>query len=269
MGKRHDRWAVAGLAGIVLAVALIWLAVGSGGEPRREQITVLAAASLTDVMREVAADYELQHPEVKVRLSFGPSNGLAQQILAGAPADIYLDANRRWGEKLNAEGLALETSILASNRLVVVVPPNRNLKQARSLQTAVAAADRWAIAGKGVPAGDYAEQTLKAANVWDTLSTSGRLVRGNDVRSVLAYVQRGEVDAGIVYATDVVAASQPVGELVKLEDDQHEPVVYTATLLKRAVGQAPRQFFDQLSEEPARVRFRTYGFRRPALPEAR
>ena len=142
--------------------------------------------------------------EVKVNL--GPSSGLAGQILAGAPADLFLSANQEWADEVQKAGQTATATRLLTNRLVIVVPtgnPGGVQKPDDLLSDKV---KKIALAGEKVPAGMYADQSLEKLGLLKKLTDAGKIVRGQDVRSALSYVERGEAEAGIVYSTDVGSA---------------------------------------------------------------
>ncbi|MCC9607878.1 molybdate ABC transporter substrate-binding protein [Blastopirellula sp. JC732] len=221
----------------------------------RRTILVLAAASLTDAVEEAADAWEEESGE-KVRISFGPSNALAQQILAGAPADIYLSANEQWADALAEQDRVEKRVALLSNRLVWIVPKENRAGIADPSEIA-AKAKRIALAGENVPAGIYADQSLHASGLYDEVAK--RIVRGNDVRTTLAYVEQGEVDAGIVYATDA-AITDRVTTLGELDPASYDPIRYPAILLKGAEPAEAKEFFAFLQSPAAQEIFARHHF---------
>lgn len=217
-------------------------------------ITILAAASLTDAIEEVADAWTQQSGNV-VRISVGPSNALAQQILAGAPADVYLSANEKWADVLVEQDRVEKQVPLLSNRLVWIVPQTNHAGIANPDEITTKAT-RIALAGENVPAGIYADQALRAAGLLDQLT--GRIVRGNDVRTTLAYIARGEVDAGIVYATDAAATDQVV-VLGELDPESYDAIRYPALVLQGA-DESAGAFFGFLQSPAAREIFQRHHF---------
>ncbi|HUF77959.1 MAG TPA: molybdate ABC transporter substrate-binding protein, partial [Thermoanaerobaculia bacterium] len=172
------------------------LLAGCGGE--REPLLVFAAASLADALEEAGAAWEEGHPDTPVAFNFNSSNDLARQIAAGAPAGLFLSADR---ERLVAAGRADLTAAVAllGNELVVVAPAGSGTSVAGA--RGLLAFDRLGLADpEAVPAGVYARDWLEAEGVWDELSD--RVVPALDVRANLAAVASGSVPAGVVYATD-------------------------------------------------------------------
>ncbi len=194
-------------AAAALAVAL---ALGAcGGDSSEEEITVFAAASLSDAFGELAIAFEAQHPDVAVRLSFAGSAALRTQILEGAPADVFASASPDEVEALEAGGLVRDQRALASNTLVVATRDD----DIGSFEDLAAPGVRLVLAGEDVPAGRYARAALVLADGDGAYGEdfAGRVlanVRSNEanVRAALAKVELGEADAAIVYATDLAAA---------------------------------------------------------------
>lgn len=198
--------ATAAAAGVA-AVALALSACGGGGG--EEEITVFAAASLSDAFGELAAAFEAEHPGVTVRLSLAGSAALRTQILEGAPADVFASASPQEVEALEAGGLVREQRTLASNTLVVATRDGG----VGSFEDLAAPGVRLVLAGEDVPAGRYARAALALADADGAFGEdfAGRVlanVRSNEanVRAALAKVELGEADAAIVYATDLAAA---------------------------------------------------------------
>jgi len=226
----------------------------------QDTVTVLAAASTADALAEIAQLFE-RETHVEVEVSNGSSNGLAQQIIAGAPADVFLSANRQWATAIETEGLVTANVDLLANRMVLIVPKGNpaGIKVPEDLISA--RVGRVAIAGKNVPAGIYAEQALQNLKLFDHLENSKRLVRGSNVRVTLAYVEHAEADVGIVYATDALIAQDSVEVASQLDPLLYERIVYPAVMLQRASDQSgARRFFKFLRSSEARAIFERHGF---------
>jgi molybdate transport system substrate-binding protein len=198
---------------------------------RAEELTVSAAISLKEAFTQIAQLFEQQNPGAKVLLNFGSSGELAAQIERGAPADVFASAALQQVESLAQKGLLVKnsTQVFARNRLVIVtpvgVPPINTWAQ-------LAKVERIAIGNpKTVPAGQYAKAALTNAKLYDLLTQQQKLIFGENVRQVLAYVAKGEVDAGLVYATDARTESQVrVGLTVPYQDSP--PIVYPLALVQ-------------------------------------
>lgn len=226
----------------------------------KESVTVLAAASTFDAVKEVAEQFRRKYG-IEVLVSSGPSNGLARQIIAGAPADVFVSASRDWADAVGDSGLVADRRAVLSNSLVLIVPPGN---PARILDPADLVAPRVkhvALAGINVPAGVYAEAALRSSGYFEPLEASDRIVRGHDVRHTLNYVSRSEVDAGIVYATDA-RVSPHVVAVYEFPADVSEEITYPFVLLKSAVDREPaRRFWEYLNTEEALNVFRHHGFK--------
>jgi molybdate transport system substrate-binding protein len=226
----------------------------ASGEPLR----VLAAASLTEVVEALAASFD-----DPVETSLGGSSALARQIRDGAPADVFVSASPEWIDFLvEAGAIDGEPVVLARNRLVAVAPPGSRLVAAgpRALLHAVGGAGRVGVADPGVPAGEYARAALEHHGLLDAFRS--RLVGQQDVRAVLAAVERGELDAGFVYATDARVA--PVEVLFAFDPASHPPIEYLAAALRRAGNpEGARRFLEHLRGPPARALLGAAGFEVP------
>lgn len=222
--------------------------------PPPEPVTVFAAASTRPVLEPLAAEYEAA-TGTAVRCQFGPTSDLARQIEQGAPADVFLAADDRWVQRLAVGGLVRERHDFLGNRLVVVVPAGSALKLQALADLAKPEVRRLAIAGEAVPAGNYAREALKWAKVWDDVR--GRVIEGSDVRSTLAYVERAEADAGLVYATDPVGRDA-VRAAFTVPEEAHTAIRYPLVLVR---DRPPaRAFRDHLRGPAAAEAFRKAGF---------
>lgn len=225
---------------------------------RAERVTVFAAASLTGALRELWP--RERHPEMS--LSFGGSSMLARQIEAGAPADLYLSASLDWMDHLQARGHIDSTTRidLLGNHLVVVAPRDEGfaLTLAPTFDIGGAFAGRLALGDPShVPAGIYAMQTLQALGWWPALAH--RLAPAGDVRAVLAWVERGECAAGIVYTSD--ATTNPRVQIVAtIPDSLHIPIRYPVALVAGPTTAAARRRLDTLRSPAAQAVFHRHGF---------
>src|SRR5262245_44914166 len=189
-----------------------------------------AAASTKDVVESLAEQYAKASKHA-VKVNPGSSNTLAGQIIAGAPADLFLSASQEWADKVTEAKLSSQQVKLLTNKLVLVVPKGNpaGVKEPKDLNKA--AVKKVALAGEKVPAGKYADQSLAKLGLLDGLVKDKKIVRGQDVRTALAYVERGEVEAGIVYSTDLFAARN-VAQVHEFDSALHGEIVYVLVLLK-------------------------------------
>lgn len=224
--------------------------------PPPPALSAFAAASLTDVLPQVAGAWQAEGGG-PLTLSFDASSRLAKQMEAGAPTDLFFSADAAWMDELQAKGLIDPGSRrdLLGNALVVVVPAEapelRSLTELTEPRVA-----RLALAGEAVPAGRYARQALGAAGVLDAVS--GRVSSAEDVRTVLAWVARGEADAGLVYATD--ARVEPRVRVALVVDSAlYTPIIYPAA--STGSSAEARRFLDFCQGPAARALFEDAGFR--------
>ncbi|MCB0992960.1 MAG: molybdate ABC transporter substrate-binding protein [Acidimicrobiales bacterium] len=179
--------------------------VTGDGEPEGT-VLVFAAASLTDAFDEIEVAFEAAHPGVDVMVNTAGSSALREQILEGAPADVFASANRPNIEQLMAAGeVAGEVEVLATNSLQIVVPAG-NPGGVTGVQDLARPELLIGLCAEGVPCGDFAREVLARAAVQASIDTNEP-----DVRALLTKVGADELDAGVVYATDVIAG----GELVE------------------------------------------------------
>ncbi|MBK6694118.1 MAG: molybdate ABC transporter substrate-binding protein [Myxococcales bacterium] len=228
-------------------------------KPEATSVLVLNAASTKESLNELGAAFE-KSTAIKVKFSPEDSSKLANQIAEGAPADIFLSANEKWADFVKDKGLAAETKPLLGNTLVVVVPTGNPAKVAGPDDLKKGAVKKLAIAGPTVPAGIYAKASLTSLKLWDDLEKSKKLTPGENVRGTLAFVERGEVDAGIIYATDA-KVSQKVEVAYTFDPSTHPKIVYPLVLLKRgAQREGAKKFFEFLQSKEAADVFKKAGF---------
>jgi molybdate transport system substrate-binding protein len=229
-----------------------------------QELTVFAAASLTDAMQDISAKWVAAGHQ-PLRLSFGSSSTLARQIEQGAPANLFASADEKWMDYLADKKLiAADTrKDLLGNDLVFVVPADKpmhvTIDKSFNLMGLLGANGRLATGDPAhVPVGIYAEQALKALGMWD--SVSPRLANTEDVRAALLLVERGEAPAGIVYATDA-AASKAVMIAGTFPADSHDPVSYPFAVTKSGDDAEARALLAFLTTAPARAVFVQRGFK--------
>jgi len=226
---------------------------------RAATVTVFAAASLTDSLKQVAADYEKSSGDMIV-FNFAASGVLARQIEAGAPADIFFSADERQMDAVAAKGLIVPESrrnLLGNSLVIVTAPDNATIHSATDLTNSTV--QRVALGDwKSVPAGTYAKAYLEKTGCWTAVEP--KVVQSENVRAVLAAVESGNVDAGIVYKTDV-AISKKVKVAYEVPLANGPKVVYPAAVVKdSAQPDAAGKFLAFLQSENAAKIFRKFGF---------
>jgi molybdate transport system substrate-binding protein len=230
------------------------------------ELIVFAAASLTEVLQSLAATLPSGRG---ARFSFAASSTLARQIEQGAPAHLFISADEAWMDHL-AQRKQIDVAsrrVLAGNRLVVVrrdapavaevLETSAALRQALRANAAAGAPYRVATGDPAhVPAGRYAQLALTRLGLWDEVAA--HLVRADNVRSALVFVERGEAAAGIVYATDALA-TRKVQVVARFPRSSHPPIRYPAALVTGAPP-AARAFLDALAGPQAQSGWRAAGF---------
>lgn len=249
----------------VVTLLLLWTCLIAGvvpaADPSKEELTVFAASSLTNVIEEIGAAYA-QATGVTVRPSFAASSALARQIESGARADVFFSADTEWMDYLQARQLLKNDSRrdVVGNALVLIAPVDSEvqLKIAPGFPLDKALGDGRLATGDPdtVPVGKYARAALTHLGVWSAVAA--KVARAENVRAALAFVDRGEAPLGIVYATDAL-----VDKKVRIVDtfpaNSHPPITYpiaeTATARPAAAA-----FVAYLRGPEGQAVFRKYGF---------
>jgi molybdate transport system substrate-binding protein len=248
---------------LLLVAALLFVVAGcdrgTGGAKNQQPVIAFVAASTRDAVEEIATAFTNEN-KTEIKINADDSSKLATQIVHEAPAHLFLSANEKWADFVKEKGFALETRLLLGNSLVIVVPKGNpaGIKQAEDLTGPNL--HRLALAGPTVPAGIYARQALKTLNLLNRLEKSKKVVSGDNVRVTLTYVERGEVEAGIVYATDAKITDK-VETVYSFDKGSHDPIRYPLVLLTAGKGApAARSFFEFLQTSKAKGIFTKYGF---------
>jgi molybdate transport system substrate-binding protein len=246
----------------LLAIGLcLFGAPPAAQEAKAPEARIYAAASLTDVIDALAKKFEPIRGS-HVITSYGASNTLAQQIHEGAAPGVFISASVEWVDKLERWGMVEPGTrvSLASNALVVIVPKDAKNRPATLQDLGDARYAHIALADPvAVPAGKYAKAALDKAGVFDGLKE--RVVAAQDVRTALAYVERGEAPVGIVYATDA-AASSKVDVAFRVPSDLYPKIVYPMVLVKGA-NRETRELCSFLQTPEAWDVFEKAGFVKP------
>jgi molybdate transport system substrate-binding protein len=232
----------------------------SATSARATELLVFGAASLTDVLQELAGTYEKTTGD-KLVFSFGASNALARQIQAGAPADLFLSADEEKMDSLEKSGLLLagtRKSVL-SNTLVVVVTTGSSLQISKPEDLATPRVRILALAEpQSVPAGIYAKKYLQSKKLWDKVID--KVVPTENVRAALAAVEVGNADAGIVYKTDA-GISKKVKIAYEVPRAESPKISYPfAVIAKTQHAEAARRLLTWLESAEALAVFQKYGF---------
>jgi molybdate transport system substrate-binding protein len=246
-------------ASSVRAVTFL-LALLCCGAVHSAQITVFAASSLTDSLKEIAVDYEKRTGDIVV-FNFAASSLLARQIEEGAPADIFFSADEARMNALDAKGLVVRDTRNSplSNLLVIVVPKDAPSALHSVYDLTNAAVQRIAMGDpKTVPIGVYAREYLKKLGSWKAIE--GKLLIAENVRAALAAVEAGNADAAIVYRTDA-AIGKGVKIAVEIPRTEGPAISYSMALLKNVPHpETARKFLDELKGRGAAKIFSSFGF---------
>jgi len=248
---------------MVLGAALAVFLSGVSAAAQAQTLTVSAAASLTNALKEVGSKFEAERPGVKLQYNFAASGVLIQQISQGAPVDLFISADQETMAR-GVEQKLLDPATqrdFAANTLVLITPlaGAPALKSLADLNTD--AVKRIAI-GKlaTVPVGRYTKQALEANKLWTAVEP--KLVYADSVRQVLDYVARGEVEAGFVYRTD--AALMPDKVKIVLQTNDHTPVRYPLAVVSESRQKPLAQAFaDYLFSPASQAILARYGFGKP------
>ena len=245
-----------------LAVAMLILAARGASA---QEVTLSVAISLKEVTEDLGRTFMASHPGVTLRYNFGASGDLQKQIEAGAPVDVFLSAAQRQMDDLEKQKLIIASTrrAFARNVLVVVKPADSSVDLSKVNDLLESRVVHIAIGNpKTVPAGQYAEESLRALGLWDRVQP--KLVFAENVRQVLDYVARGEVEGGFVYATDAATRAQGVKEAFRAPDDSYRPVVYPGAVVAASKQPALAQaFLDLLASPQGRAVLSRFGFQPP------
>jgi len=248
---------------VAAAMLGVLAAAMAGAQDRPADVTVFAAASLQNALEDVARAYQ-RSTQRTVRFSFAASSALARQIEQGAPAAVFASADEQWMDYLQSRNLVVNDTrkSLLGNRLVLVVPAASSakvdLKPGFDLAALLGADGRWVTGDpSNVPVGRYAQEAMTSLGVWQ--QAQARLVRAENVRVALAFVERGEVAAGVVYETDA-AISPKVRIAGVFPAGSHKPISYPFAIVGRNDSPAARDFLRFLDSPEAREAWRRFGF---------
>ena len=250
--SKHPTRPLLALAGLLLSL-----------QASAADLTVSAAASLTNAFKELAPLFEAQNPGTKVQLNFGASGALLQQISKGAPADVFASADQETMDQAQKESLvaAGERRDFVSNTLVVVVPGDAKATPKALGDLTQQTYGRIAIGQPAsVPVGRYTLGVLEKARLWEAIEP--KMIGAQNVRQALDYVARGEVDAGFVYATD--AALMPDKVKVAFSVPTEVPILYPiAPVASSANAAEAKKFVSFVLTPQAQAVLSKYGFGKP------
>ena len=258
---------------IAAAVCLALFALPAASLAASKTVTVFAAASMTESMNEIAGLYKAVAPDVEIVYNFDSSGTLKTQIQEGADCDIFISAGQR---QMNQIDITADPKVntdkldfvlpgtrfdIVSNRVVLIVPKGKNPKGISDF--ADAATDKVSLIALGnsdVPVGQYSEEIFKKLGLWDKLNADKKISFASNVKEVLAQVEAGAVDCGVVYSTDA-ATSDGVEITADAPAGSHAPITYPAAILKRTKDEpAARAFVEFLKGDASKNVFKRIGF---------
>jgi molybdate transport system substrate-binding protein len=244
---------------LLLSAVVLWGAPAYGDQ----ELTVSAAASLTNALPEIGKVFEKQHPGIKIIYNFAASGPLLQQIAQGAPVDVFASADQKTMNQAVDKGLIVVASRknFVSNTLVLIAPEQSNLPVSGLKDLVGVEIKRVALGNPAtVPVGRYTQKALTQAGVWENLKP--KFIYGESVRQVLDYVSRGEVDAGFVFATDAAIAKGKVKIITTVQG--HQPITYPVAVVSASQKKALAQsFVDFVVSPAAQETFSKFGFGKP------
>ncbi|MCW6624527.1 molybdate ABC transporter substrate-binding protein [Yersinia ruckeri] len=253
MKNQSGKWA----AGVVVVSML------SGSAMAAENITVFAAASLTNALQDIAIQYK-QEKQIDVVASYASSSTLARQIEQGAPADLFISADQQWMDYAIDKKQIVDSTryTLLGNELVLIAPNESKIDKVTINQKTewkkLLDGGRLAVGDPDhVPAGMYAKEALESLGAWSTLAPE--MARANNVRSAMALVERAEAPLGIVYGSDAIA-SKKVKVVGVFPEQSDKPVEYPMAIVKDHENATVSAFYDYLKGPEAAAVFKHYGF---------
>ena len=255
---------------VLSAVCVLSTLIFAGwSKPKKTELTVLAAASLTDVCTQLKTEYEKENPDVKLLFSFGGSGALQAQIEAGAPCDLFISAAKKQMNTLLQNNLMEEDSVknLLENKVVLIVPAKGDagadavsaVKISSFEDLTLPQVKMIAIGEPGsVPVGQYTKAICENLGNWEAVSKKANFA--NDVRTVLNWVEEAACDCGIVYATDA-AVSQKIRIAAQAPEGSCPPVIYPVGIVKASSQKAAAGKFEEfLYSDKAKSIFEKAGF---------
>lgn len=235
--------------------------IGQESEGEDVELLVSAAASLTDVLNELGDIYMEENSNVDIKFSYGSSGALQAQIEEGAPVDVFFSAAQKQMDALEEGGHIVSDTrkTLLINKVVLIAPVDSQLEIKSFEDLLKDDIEKIAIGDpSNVPVGQYSEEMFTNLNILDDITP--KAVYATDVRTVLTWVESGEVDCGLVYATDAYTTDK-VKIIAESPEGSHKEVSYPIAAIKDSKNlDAAKAFIDFLSTEEVAETFKKYGF---------
>ncbi len=236
------------------------------GQIKTEPILIFAASSLTNVLKDLVVEYQVEH-HGEISIHTASSGTLARQIMSGAEPDLLISANKNWIEYLfeKRKGGQSPTATVAGNSLVIIAPRiKETMDSSNSLQVVDSSFSFGSLNGPSlaignpvhVPAGIYAQQALHFMHWWEALEPN--IFKSNNVRAALLMVELGEMPYGIVYKSDALASNKVV-TLGEFSQESHEPIHYVATLISHS--KEAEKFLGFLQSKEMKKLWHNHGFK--------
>jgi molybdate transport system substrate-binding protein len=245
------------------AASAVLLAVFSSSAIAAGNVTIFAAASLTNALQDIAAQYQ-KEKQVDVVASYASSSTLARQIEQGAPADLFISASQQWMDyAIDKQQIVANTRYtLLGNTLVLIAPHDSKIDSVvidkKTDWKKLLDGGRLAFGDPDhVPAGIYAKESLEHLDAWTVLAPE--MARANNVRSAMALVERAEAPLGIVYGSDAIASNK-VKVVGAFSEASHKPIEYPMAIVKGHENKTVNDFYDYLKSPQATETFKIYGF---------
>lgn len=244
----------------VLLLSILSCRANGPSSSTGNELTVSAAVSLKDAFNEIAELNEKRNG-TKIHFNYGASGALQKQIESGAPADVFASAGAKQMDDLAAKGFIVPDTRkdFASNSLVLIVPA-KSAGVSSFSDLANPSVKKVAVGNpKTVPAGQYTEQTFNRLKLLPQIQA--KLIFAEDVRQVLDYVVRDEVDAGVVYSSDALSAEDKIKVVARAPDDSHDPILYPIAAVKNSKQQdAARKLIDLVLSSEGQAILVKHGF---------
>jgi molybdate transport system substrate-binding protein len=248
---------------ILISIFPLFLMARMSRGEHDSEIIVSAAISLTNAFEEIGTLFKEKQKDVRILFNFGASGDLARQIIAGAPVDVFASASPKDMDDLDQKGLIIKGTRkdFAGNRVVLIIPAKSAIPLTSFNDLKREEFKRIAIGNpKTVPAGRYSEEVLIYFNLIGAVKD--RLIFAENVRQVLDYVARGEVDAGMVYSTDALVRAKEVRIVAEAPEQSHRPVLYPIAVVKESKKEAlAREFVSVVTSKEGKKVLEKYGFR--------
>lgn len=249
---------------VIFVLLLLIIFNGCAAKPATvKKVNVSAAISLKTALEKVQKLYQQENPQVKISFNFASSGALQKQIAEGAPADLFISAGQKQMTELNNKKLIRAETLtnLLGNHMVLIVPLD-NPSKIKSFNDLAKVNGNIAIGEpESVPAGTYARETLQKLGLWAGLKK--QLIYTKDVSQVLTYVVSGNVQAGLVYNSDILN-QQKIKVVAEAPDNTHQPIIYPAAVTTNAVETAEtKKFLQYLQSAKIQKIFAQNGFSKP------